>query len=135
MQRFCPKLVSTRLDLTIAHQFIKQLDEKIRDAVFGNVGSTVTFRIGADDAEFMKNIFEPEFSKQDLMDIDNFNAHVKLLVNGKTTRPFNIKSIKETDGDMALFEQIIELSRNTYGRDREEVEAEIKKKFEEEDLF
>ncbi|MFN7088649.1 MAG: type IV secretory system conjugative DNA transfer family protein, partial [Candidatus Paceibacteria bacterium] len=80
-----------RLNLIIAHQFIKQLKENIRDAVFGNVGSIVAFRIGPDDAEFMKNKFEPVFSPQDLVNIDNLNAYVSLLVNGQTTRPFNIK--------------------------------------------
>ena len=80
-----------RLDLVIAHQFIKQLADKIRDAVFGNVGSIMSFRIGPDDAEFMKNKFEPVFTPQDLMNIDNLNAHVNLLVHGQTARPFNIK--------------------------------------------
>ncbi len=80
-----------RLDLVIAHQFIKQLTDKIRDAVFGNVGSIMSFRIGADDAEFMKNKFEPIFTPQDLMNIDNLNAYVNLLIGGQTARPFNIK--------------------------------------------
>ncbi|MEK9157951.1 MAG: DUF87 domain-containing protein, partial [Patescibacteria group bacterium] len=80
-----------RLDLIIAHQFIKQLTDKIRDAVFGNVGSIATFRIGPDDADFMKNKFEPVFTAQDLTNIDNLNAYVNLLVNGQTTQPFNIK--------------------------------------------
>jgi hypothetical protein len=80
-----------RLDLIIAHQFIKQLTDKIKDAVFGNVGSIMSFRIGPDDAEFMKNKFEPVFTPQDLMNIDNLNAYVNLLVHGQTTRPFNIQ--------------------------------------------
>jgi len=80
-----------RLDLVIAHQFIKQLTDKIRDAVFGNVGSIMSFRIGPDDAEFMKNKFEPVFTAQDLMNIDNLNAHVNLLLRGQTARPFNVK--------------------------------------------
>ncbi|OGN27638.1 MAG: hypothetical protein A2941_01460 [Candidatus Yanofskybacteria bacterium RIFCSPLOWO2_01_FULL_49_17] len=80
-----------RLDLIIAHQFIKQLTDKIRDAVFGNVGSIMAFRIGPDDAEFMKNKFEQVFTPHDLMNIDNLNAYVNLLVGGQTTRPFNIK--------------------------------------------
>lgn len=84
-----------RLNLTIAHQFIKQLDEKIRDAVFGNVGSIVAFRVGADDAEYLEEQFLPVFNKEDLMNIDNFNAYVKLLLNGQTTKPFNIKLTRD----------------------------------------
>lgn len=81
-----------KLNLIIAHQFIKQLQDNIRDAVFGNVGSMLAFRVGADDAEFLKNQFEPVFSENDLINIDNFNAHAKLLIDGQTTDPFNIKT-------------------------------------------
>lgn len=119
-----------RLSLTLAHQFIKQLQEPIRDAVFGNVGSIVGFRVGAEDAEYMKTLFEPEFSQQDLANIDNFNAHVRLLIDGKTSRPFNIETIKESVGNSELFDNIKELSRLTYGRPRDEIEREIREKFE-----
>lgn len=121
-----------RLNLIIAHQFIKQLKENIRDAVFGNVGSIVSFRIGPDDAEFMKNKFEPVFSVQDLGNIDNLNAYVSLLTNGQTTRPFNIKIDTEKvfdAGDKELALTINKLSKLKYGRPREEVEEEIKSKF------
>lgn len=116
-----------RLDLIIAHQFIKQLKEPIRDAVFGNAGSFVTFRVGPEDAEFLKNVFDPYFSPQDLVNIDNFNAFVKLLINDKTSKPFNIQTIKEAQGNLAMFEWIKEYSRMTYGRPRELVEEEIRK--------
>jgi hypothetical protein len=115
-----------RLDLVIAHQFIKQLKEEIRNAVFGNVGSMVVFRVGADDAEFLKNQFEPAFSPQDLMNIDNFNAFVKLLINNQTARPFNIRTIKEKDGSPETVRSLREMSRLKYGRPREEVEEEIR---------
>ena len=121
-----------RLDLIIAHQFIKQLKENIRDAVFGNIGSIVSFRIGPDDSEFMKNKFEPVFSPQDLMNIDNLNAYVNLLVNGQTTRPFNIRLQTELvfgAGSQELAETIKESSKLKYGRPREEVEEEIRSKF------
>lgn len=116
-----------RLNLTIAHQFIKQIKEPIRDAVFGNVGSIVAFRVGPDDAEFLKGVYEPTFTKQDLTNIDNFHAHVKLLIDGTTSVPFVLETIKESEGSADLFHQISELSRQTYGRDREEVEAEIRR--------
>jgi len=117
-----------RLPLIIAHQFIKQLKENIRDAVFGNVGSMAVFRISADDAEFMKNKFLPVFTQQDLMNIDNLNAYVNLLINGQTAKPFNIKV--ETDkvfgaGSKEMAGAIKELSRLKFGRPREEVEQEL----------
>ena len=84
-----------KLNLIIAHQFIKQLQENIRDSVFGNVGSMVAFRVGTGDAEFLKNQFEPVFNESDLINIDNFNAHAKLLINGKTTDPFNFKTFPQ----------------------------------------
>ena len=118
-----------RLNLTVAHQFIKQLKEPIRDAVFGNAGSFIVFRVGPDDAEYIKNLFDPYFTPQDLVNIDNFNAYVKLLINNRTSKPFNIQTIKERDGSPELFEYIKEFSRNTYGRPRALVEEEIRKGF------
>ena len=119
-----------RLDLIIAHQFIKQLRDDIRDAVFGNVGSMAVFRIGADDAEFMKNKFEPVFTPHDLMSIDNLNAYLSLLVNGQTTKPFNIKidtGMVFGAGSNETAAKIKEISRTKFGRPREEVEDEIRR--------
>lgn len=114
-----------RLNLVVAHQFIAQLTEKIRDAVFGNVGSAIAFRVGADDAEFLEKQFAPVFSKQELMNIDNFNAFARLLIQGQTTRPFNIKTLPSKRGDPNLNGRLRELSRLTYGTPRAEVEEEI----------
>ena len=118
-----------RLNLTIAHQFIKQLKEPIRDSVFGNAGSLVVFRVGPDDAEYLKNFFDPICTPQDLVNIDNFNAYVKLLINDKTSKPFNIQTIKEEIGSPERFEKIKEYSRMTYGRPKALVEEEIRKGF------
>ena len=120
------------LDLIIAHQFIKQLKESIRDAVFGNVGSIASFRIGPDDAEFMKNKFEPVFNTQDIMNIDNLNAYVNLLVNGQTVQPFNIKLETERvfgAGNPEMVTYLKQLSRSKFARPRADVENEIKDKF------
>ena len=119
------------LDLVLAHQFIKQLKEGTRDAVFGNVGSIVAFRIGPDDSEFMKNKFEPVFNPQDLMNIDNLNAYVNLLINGQTSRPFNIKldtSGVFGAGSIQIGEGVKQMSRFKYGRPRDEVEKEIQER-------
>ena len=117
-----------RLNLAIAHQFIAQLTEKIRDAVFGNVGSIVSFRVGAQDAEFLVKQFEPVFSESDLINIDNFNAYAKILINGATSKPFNIKTLPPENGSEYSAEKIKELSRLKYGRNRQEVEEEVLKR-------
>ena len=113
------------LSLTIAHQFIAQLTEKIRDAVFGNVGSQIVFRVGVQDAEFLKNQFEPVFSKNDLIGIDNFNALVKVLVNGETARPFNIMTLPFEYGSSEFIHKLKEYSAAKYGANRQEVERDI----------
>jgi len=117
-----------RLNLTIAHQFIAQLTEKIRDAVFGNVGSIVAFRVGAQDAEFLVKQFEPIFNENDLINIDNFNALVKILINGQTSKSFNMKTMAPENGNEELAGEIKQLSRLKYGRDRQEVEEEVLKR-------
>lgn len=120
-----------RLDLVIAHQFIAQLTEKIRDAVFGNVGSMIAFRLGIADAEFLEKQFAPTFGKQDLINIDNFNAYAKLLINGVTSPSFNIRTFPPLYGDPDRIQKIREASRARYGRDRHEVEAEALKRIRE----
>lgn len=117
-----------KLNMTIAHQFIGQLDEDIKKAIFGNVGSVCSFRIGPDDAEYMEKQFQPVFSAEDLLNIDNFSAHLKLLIDGQTSKPFNIKTLAPAKGESAMGDYIKELSRSKYSRPREEVEAEIRKR-------
>ncbi len=132
-QNFTTESISTilaearkyKLCLTIAHQFIGQLEDKIKNAVFGNVGSMSSFRIGAEDAEFIVKQYEPVFSQQDLINIDNFNTYVKLLIDGHTSRPFNMETFPPEKGDTKIVKMAKELSRTKYGRDRELVEKEI----------
>jgi type IV secretory pathway TraG/TraD family ATPase VirD4 len=116
-----------RLNLTVAHQYLGQLEDDIKKAIFGNVGSMLTFRIGAEDAEFVEKQYAPIFSAHDLANIDNLNAYFRPLINGMTTSPFNIKSypFPPVKGDESLAASIKELSRLKYGRPREEIEAEI----------
>ncbi len=118
-----------RLNLTIAHQFIAQLEDKIREAVFGNVGTMLCFRVGAKDAEFLVKYFEPVFDQNDLINIDNFNAVIKLLIKDYTSRPFNIKIPAREAGDLNQAVLIRDLSRLKYGADRLEVEAAIREKY------
>ncbi len=114
-----------RLCLTIAHQFIGQLSEKIRDAVFGNVGSMIAFRVGADDAEYLEKQFDPVFKASHLINIDNLNAHAKLMINNQVSVPFTIFEPFPPRGDSSVSDLAREYSRITYGRPREIVDGEI----------
>lgn len=118
-----------KLSLTIAHQFLKQIDEKIRDAVFGNVGSMAVFRVGEEDGEFFAKQFAPVFKALDFVNIENYNAYVRILANGVPQKPFNIKSLPPVAGDKGQVDDLRELSYLTYGRDREEVEALIRSRY------
>ncbi len=114
-----------RLSLTMAHQFIAQLADKVKDSVFGNVGSQLVMRVGVQDAEFLEKQFEPTFNQNDLMNIDNFNAYVKLLINGETSRPFNMKTVALQPGNRELAHQLKEYSRAKFGADKQQIEDEI----------
>jgi len=122
-----------RLSLTAAHQFIAQLTDKVRDAVFGNVGSIVAFRVGVQDTEILVKQFAPVFDANDLVNIDNLNAYVKILINGETSKPFNIKidTTSWNKGDREFAESLKEYSRLKYGMDRHEVEARIHRRLRE----
>lgn len=118
-----------KLSLTIAHQFLAQVDEKIRDAVFGNVGSMAVFRVGQEDGEFFGKLFDPVFSALDFTNIENRNAYVRLLAKGVPQKPFNIKTINLSEGNMDQVDDLRELSYLTYGRDRATVEATIRARY------
>ncbi len=118
-----------KLSLTIAHQYIAQLQEDIRDAVFGNVGSIASFRVGAEDAEFLEKQFSPVFTAKDIMNIDNYNAYVKMLVGGKPVKAFNVRIPSPTKGNPDVVEKLKQLSYVTYGGNREEIESSILKKY------
>ncbi len=114
-----------RLDLIIAHQFIAQLQDNIRDAVFGNVGSLASFRLGAEDTEIIAKQLNPVFGESDLLNIDNYNAYAKLLVNGNTSRPFNMKINLPVQGSKEVAAMVRDYSIKKYGKPRAEVEREI----------
>ncbi|MEI6580879.1 MAG: CxxC-x17-CxxC domain-containing protein [bacterium] len=119
-----------RLNLTVAHQYTAQLvsdkSSAVRDAVFGNVGTMIVFRVGADDADFLEKEFEPEFTPQDLVNLPNYKIYLKLMIGGVTSRPFSAKTIPEiTKGDPKIEEEVIKSSRALYCKSREIVEREI----------
>lgn len=114
-----------RLNLILAHQFIAQLSDEIKGAVFGNVGSMATLRVGAPDTDELVKQFSPVFNERDLLSIENQNAFIKLLINGEPARPFNIKTLNVENGSSDVKQKLKELSRLTYGRDLQTVEKEI----------
>jgi len=118
-----------KLSLNIAHQFIAQLEEGIKDSVFGNVGSICSFRVGAEDSETLESQFTPTFAPSDLMNIDNYNAYLRLLVNGKPAKPFNILVPPPPQGNPEQIEKLKEMSYLKYGKPREEIEKLILEKY------
>ncbi|HEC94099.1 MAG TPA: DUF87 domain-containing protein [Candidatus Kaiserbacteria bacterium] len=115
-----------KLSLNIAHQFLDQVNEKTRDAVFGNVGNMVVFRVGEKDGEFFAKQFAPTFSASDFVNIENFNAYVKILAHGVPQKPFNIHALNPPQRNLAQVDDLRELSYLTYGRDRATIEEEIR---------
>ncbi len=118
-----------RLSLTVAHQYISQLEDNIKNAVFGNVGSMAVFRVGAEDAQFLESKFKPVFTAADIMKIENRNAYMSMLVNGQPAKPFNMATFPPPEGNKEVVEKIKELSYLKFGRDRAEVEEEIMDKY------
>lgn len=122
-----------RLSLTVANQFIGQMEEEVKNAVFGNVGTLITFRVGVTDANYLQHEFQPTFNEIDLINIDKFNAYVKTIVHNEPVKPFSVDLSKdmtvvnaERNRDVAA--AIIQLSRLKYGQARELIEAEIQER-------
>ncbi len=118
-----------RLSLTVAHQYISQLTEDIKGAVFGNVGSMAVFRVSPDDAKYLESKFTPTFSANDIIKIDNRHAYMSLLAEGTPKKPFDIDVNPPFKGDHTRIDPLKELSYITYGRPADEVNEEIMKKF------
>lgn len=120
-----------RLNLTVAHQYTAQLisekNSSVRDSIFGNVGTMIVFRVGADDADFLEKEFEPEFIPQDIVNLPNFKIYLKLMIDGVTSRPFSAKTLPPMvkSGNKKVEEEVIKSSRDLYCRSKEDVEREI----------
>ena len=122
-----------RLNLTVANQFIGQVEEEVKQAVFGNVGSLVAFRVGVTDANFLQHEFSPTFNEADLVNIERFNVYIKTIVDNEPMTPFSMDLSKDMTEDHKLRnpkvgEMIRQLSRLKYGSDKEEIEADINKR-------
>lgn len=120
-----------RLSLVVAHQYIQQLKEDIQKSVFGNVATMISFRLGnAEEAETLGKQFAPIFGAYDLLNLDNFNAYIKLAIKGQTSQAFNFKTIKSFASDRNWAEKLKTLSALKYTRPRKEIEEEIKLSYE-----
>jgi hypothetical protein len=119
------------LGLTLAHQYIGQLskgaDHSIKEAVFGNVGTTISFKVGPEDAEFLAKLYEPDFEATDMVNVEKYTAFVRLLVDNMNVRPFTLSTPFPLIGVEypTNLVKIKEYSRLRYGRDRQVVESEI----------
>jgi len=114
------------LSLVIAHQYIKQMEEPVRDAVFGNVGTIVSFRVGAEDAEFLEKWFSPDFLMADIINLGKYNMYLKLMIDGVSSRGFSATAIPPLPRlEKSNREAIIEYSRRTYATPRSEVEKDV----------
>jgi hypothetical protein len=120
-----------KLNLIVANQFTTQLSEEIRDAVFGNVGSVVTFRVGTTDAEFLAKQFAPVFDIDDLQFLPNYNTAVRMMIGGVPVQPFSMAILPPLGSpNPQLADALKQLSAAKYGRPKAEVEAEIFKRLE-----
>jgi len=110
------------LNLTLAHQYIEQLDDKLRAAIFGNVGTLISFRVGAGDAKYLAREFSPVFCEGDLVNLHNYNIYLKLMIDGKTSQPFSAVTLPPYGKRHSHKEAIIKNSRKHYSRKRAKVE-------------
>jgi len=117
-----------RLNLNITHQYTAQLPEEMQDAVFGNVGTTISFALGAPDAKILSPEYEPYFDANDLITLERHNMYIKMMVDGMTSKPFSAKTYSSPDDKITnLQDKVIEHSRNTYGTDVKIVDEKIRK--------
>ncbi len=118
-----------RLCLTMGHQYISQLTDSVREAVFGNVGTTIAFRLGPGDAEVFEEIFRPVFAREDLINLDKYMIYLRMAIDGKTSQPFSAMTLPPFYGVQLQGnkDKIIRVSRRHYAERREEIEGKIRR--------
>lgn len=116
-----------RLALILAHQYIEQLDETVRDAVFGNVGTIVTFRVGSPDALYMEKEFSPVFIPEDLASLPKFGIYLKLMVDGVSTDPFSALTLPPIAQRTGSTEKVVVVSRERYATTRSDIQEKVLK--------
>lgn len=120
-----------RLNLTMANQYIAQMPEEVRDAVFGNVGSLISFQVGYDDAEYLSQQFAEVATPNDLVSLNKYTIYTRLLIDGMPSRPFSADTLPPPEGALVVEpgrrEKIIRLARERYAKPRDMVEDKIKR--------
>ncbi len=116
-----------RLDLTMAHQYMEQLDEKVLAAVLGNVGTLVTYRVGSTDAAILVKEFTPTFTEEDLVNLPKFNIYLRLMIDGVASKPFSAVTLPPLGSPTGSAEKVVNVSRERYGTPREKIEEKIKR--------
>ena len=115
-----------RLCLTLGHQYIAQMEDVVRDAVFGNVGTLISFRVGAEDAEYLEKEFSPEILATDLVNLGKYNIYLKLMIEGIASRPFSAQTLYPFEvTEESNKEKIIKVSQERYGMSRSTIEEKI----------
>ncbi len=119
-----------RLNLIVANQFIGQMEEEVKNAIFGNVGTIVSFRVGVTDANYLQHEFQPTFSEADLINIERYHAYMRTLIDGEPALPFSVDFTRNMEEEKKLdnpriAELVRELSRLKYGKPKELVGADI----------
>ena len=118
------------LNLTVANQYIAQMTDSVRDAVFGNVGTTISFRVSADDAPILVKQFEPTFEAQDLLQMNNRHFIISMIIAGEKVPAFSATTLSLPQPPSDNFDAIIQHSRENFSRPRAEVEEEIRETIE-----
>jgi len=118
------------LNLSVANQFVGQIEEEVKNAIFGNVGTLISFRVGVTDANYLQHYFQPTFSEQDLINVERYNVFISTIVHNEPVPPFSMDLTKDTAKikqfrSPKMAEMVKQLSRLKYGRDAEIIEAEI----------
>jgi len=114
-----------KLSLFLAHQYIDQLPENLRSAIFGNVGTMISFRVGANDAEYLEKEFYPTFNKTDLINLPKYSMYLKLMIDGATSQPFSADTLPLTKYYKSFKNEVIASSREAHSKPRKEIEVEI----------
>lgn len=116
------------LSLVVAHQYIKQMEEEVRDAVFGNVGTIISFRVGAEDAEYLEKWFAPDFMMADIVNLGKFNIYLKLMIDGVSSKGFSSSTLPPfPKPERSYRNEVVAWTRQQYATPRKDVEAEVAK--------
>lgn len=116
-----------QLALTVAHQYVDQMTEEVKSAIFGNVGTMITFRVGATDAEIFEKEFAPVFSADDIVNLSAFQIYLRLMIDSVGSKPFSARALPPIEKpDISFTDEILNYSREKYGKEKSKVEEEIK---------